>query len=197
MTSHIGEYIRTRRCEKGLTIGQLARHVGYKNVGKGANRLHQLETGGEVHRDLLSKLIEALGLDPAVVAELIEQDRDEALRAWNEWADQPTRPHLVVRLIPGVYMSVEIPDDALEPIKAEAFACDYARSGGRKVCLILTRRLSMWIDEEGKVTGRTEAKPHLPNVRYMTLRGGSQRFLFRGSKEAVRWRIGGPPPRTP
>ena len=61
---------------------------------------------------------------------------------------------------------------------AHAFACAYAREHGRRVCLALSRRLSVWINREGRVEARTEATPDTPNVPYMRLRGGGQRFLF-------------------
>ncbi len=74
MVTKLGAYCRTQRITKGFTLGQLAKEVGYRNIGKGANRLYTLETTGEAHPDLLVKVVQVLELDPGVVKELIDQD---------------------------------------------------------------------------------------------------------------------------
>ena len=143
MTSKLGTYCRAQRITKGLTLGQLAREVGYRNIGKGTNRLHTLETTGEVQPNLLVKVVAILGLDPRVVQELIEEDHQEFLREWNLWADEPIRPHLVCKVISGVYLRRQLPDDALTPAAAEVYASQFARdhaAAHSEICLVLSRR---------------------------------------------------------
>ena len=41
--SHLGDHFRACRVEKGLTTGQLARMAGYRNLTRGANRIHGFE----------------------------------------------------------------------------------------------------------------------------------------------------------
>ena len=50
-----------------------------------------------------------------------------------------------------------------------------------EVCLVLTRRQSVWFDGDGKVRWRSEAQPGVPNSPYMTLQRRRRPFLF-GSK---------------
>lgn len=184
MSSKLGAFVRAQRITKGFTLGQLAREVGYWNIGKGTNRLHKFETTGEVHPDLLVKVGNVLGLDPGVVQELINQDHQEFLQEWNQWADEPIRPHLVCKVIPGVYLRRQLPDDALTPAAAEVYASGFAKdhaSAHWEVCLVLSRRKSVWFDTQGQVKWRSEARPGVPNSPFMTLQGRRVPFLF-GSK---------------
>ena len=109
---------------------------------------------------------------------LIEQDRQEHLRAWEAWVNEPVPIQLIVRYMPAVYGRVPLPQEITTPEQAEAFACGYAQEHRHKVCLALSRRHSVWIDAEGQVYARTEATPDDPNVPFMRLRGSKSRFLM-------------------
>jgi hypothetical protein len=159
-------------------LGQLARLVGYKNISKGANKVCRFEREGVITEELLARLAEALGIDFATVEALIDQDRTEYLQAWTAWVNQPVPMQLVAKIIPAIYAKVLLPETVTTPAQAEAFACAYAREHRRQVCLAVSRRLSIWIDQEGQVYARTEARPDSPNVPFMRLRGSSERFLF-------------------
>ena len=168
--SALGTYCRTQRLAKGLTLGQLAKLLGYTNIGKGARRAHELETTGKAPGDLLVKIMGVLNLDPAIVGQPAAEDHEEFLRQWNEWADVPIRRYLVAKVIPGIYRRVELPGDVLTPDAAEAFATGYARDHGYPVCLVVTRRMSVWFSSDGSVITRTETRPGEVNEPYVTLR---------------------------
>lgn len=87
---------------------------------------------------------------------------------------------MVFRLIPAVYQRVQLPDDALEPEAAEAFAAEVARDRRMKVCLVLSRRVSVWYDTDGREYGRTEATPELPCEPFVMLGGRRVQFDFGG-----------------
>jgi hypothetical protein len=89
---------------------------------------------------------------------------------------------LIVKYIPAVYGTVPLPQEVTTPEAAEAFASWYARQHGRKVCLALSRRHSVWLDAQGQVSARTEATPDDPNVPFMRLKGSRTRFLMRFGK---------------
>jgi transcriptional regulator with XRE-family HTH domain len=178
MPNHLGTYFRERRQQQGLTLGQLARMVGYRNVSKGSNKIVRFEREGAITEELLALLAEALHIDLPTVEELIEQDRKERLRAWEEWANKPEPMQLIVKYIPAVYGTVPLPPAAKTPEEAEAFACGYAKQHGRRVCLAVSRRLSIWINKEGQVEARTEAKPDSPNMPFMKLKGSPRKFLM-------------------
>jgi hypothetical protein len=178
MPSHLGTHFQAQRLDRGLTLGQLARMVGYRSVSKGANRIARLERDGVVNELLLGHLAEALGIDRATVESLIQQDRQEYLRAWEEWVNAPVPMRLIVKYLPAVYGTTELPEGVTTPEEAERFACEYARRHRRPVCLAVSRRLSIWINQRGKVEVRTEAVPDKPNVPFMRLRGRNQPFLW-------------------
>ena len=172
--SHLGNFFRDRRIEKGLSFGQLARLIGYKNVSGGSNRIQAIERGGKVRPDLLGKLAEAL----EVGTDEIRREAFKDYEDWLAWASEPVRPHVVVRLLAAVYQRVELPDDALAPEAAEAFAADVARERNLRVCLVLSRRVSVRFDAGGRESGRSEATPELPCEPYVTIGGKRVQFHF-------------------
>ena len=174
--SHVSSLFRRRRVDRGLTTGQLARLLGYSNVNKGSNRITRFEGGGKVAPDLMVRLASALEVTPDEIRLAIGED----YRDWLAWANQPIRPYLVLRYLACVYQRIELPDDALEPDAAEQFASDLARERKFKVCLVLTRRLSLWYDATGREYARTEATPEMPCEPYAVIGGKRVQFDFGG-----------------
>jgi hypothetical protein len=66
--SHLGTYLRTRRVERGLSLGQLAKLVGYRNISKGAKRLTRLESEGVASDDLLARVVDAVGVSGRTIS---------------------------------------------------------------------------------------------------------------------------------
>jgi transcriptional regulator with XRE-family HTH domain len=178
MQNNLGRYFHAQRIDRGLTIGQLARMVGYRNVSKGANRIACLERGGSVDEGLLVNLADALGIDLPTVKELIEQDRQEYLRDWEKWVNEPVPMQLIVRYMAAFYGNKALPEDVKTPEDAEKYARDYAKNHGLRVCLAVSRRLSIWISKEGEVEARTEATPDDSNVPFMRVKGDKRTFLM-------------------
>jgi transcriptional regulator with XRE-family HTH domain len=172
--SHLGNFFRDRRIEKGLAFGQLARLLGYTNLSGGCNRIQAFERGGKVRPDLLGKLAEVLEVSP----DQIRQHAAEDYKDWLAWASEPVRPHVVVRLLAAVYQRVELPDDALGPEAAEAVAAVVARERKLKVCLVLSRRVSIWFDTGGRESGRSEATPEMPCEPFLMVGGKRVQFDF-------------------
>jgi hypothetical protein len=177
MATHLGDYFRDQREKLGLSLGQLGRQVGYRNVSKGANKLVRFEREGIIQEQVLVRLAEVLGIESSRVQSLIEQDRQEYLHAWETWVNQPVPMKLIVKYMPAVYGTVPMPEEITTPEQAEAFACDYARERRRSVCLAVSRRLSVWIDKGGNVEARTEATPGCPNTPVIRLKGSGRMFL--------------------
>jgi transcriptional regulator with XRE-family HTH domain len=176
MMSHLGDFFRARRVEQGLSLGQLARILGYRNVTRGSNRIKTFEAGGKVAPELLAKLASALAIGDDEVRRLAAED----YREWLRWADEPVRPYLVIRHLACVYERVALPDDALDPATAEAFAARLARERKRRVCLVLSRRLSVGFDVTGRMGSRLEATPDVPCAPYAVIGGRRCQFDFRG-----------------
>ena len=171
MTSHLGTYICRQRERQGLSRGDVARAMGRKNVSKACRRLLDLETGQGCPQDFWNALRAVLDIDEAEVASAVQLDRE----AYERWLDEPVPMQLIIKWIPCVYGKVELPPEALEdPVRAEAFACQTARKWERKVCLVISRREQVRVNERGQVTGRSGEDTSVP---YMQV--GGKRFLFR------------------
>jgi hypothetical protein len=187
MATYLGTHFREQRERLGLSLGQLARFVGYRNASKGANKLVRLEREGIVEELLLVGLAGVLGLEPSRIQSLIEQDRQEYLHAWEAWVNQPVPMQLIVKYMPAVYGTVPMPDEVTTPEQAEAFAREYAQRHGRSVCLAVSRLLSVWIDKGGNVEARTEATPGCPNTPFMRLKGSGRMFLAGFGEVGEKW----------
>jgi transcriptional regulator with XRE-family HTH domain len=170
--SHLGTFFRSRRVERGLTTGQLARLLGYRNLTRGCNRIQKFEAGGKVSPDMLARLSSALEVTPDEIRRSLSED----YREWLAWSNEPMRPYAVIRHLACVYQRIELPDDARDPEAAEAFAARLARERIRMVCLVLNRRLSIGFDATGNESQRLEATPEMPCEPYVEI--GGRRYLF-------------------
>jgi hypothetical protein len=107
MTTHLAAFFKKRRLGNRLSFGRLARLAGYRNISKSARHIQVFEQTGDVHSDLLAKLLAVLDVEEETVKRLREED----YREWNVRANQPVRPCLAVRLMAAVYATVPLPDD--------------------------------------------------------------------------------------
>ena len=179
MTTLLAKHFHDLRVERGLNLAQLATLAGYANALKGTNRIVTFERAGEVHPDLLRKLSAILDVDEETIRRLAAEDERVFLENWNRWADEPVEPYAVVRMVACVYQHTSLPPEVTSTEAAEAFAADLARRWQRKVCLVVSRRYSIWLDEAGEVYARTEATPGQPNTPYVRLGRSRQAFLIR------------------
>src|SRR5690606_3435986 len=123
MLSHVADHFRRVRLSREVSLGLLARQVGYKNVSKGCRRIATFEQTGQVTDDLLMKLADALGVDAPTVKELKGQDHQE----WDRWASEPIKPFLVIRMFSAAYCRKHLPDNITNLGQAEAWAAEIAR----------------------------------------------------------------------
>lgn len=179
MSNRLGKHFKSVRLDHGFSLGELARLAGYRNACKGSNRISRFEQDGTIKENLLMKLAEALSIEWLTVEELIEQDRRQFLKEWNEWANEPIKPHVVVRLLAAVYWRHELSEGISSVEEAEDAGSAVARKWKRRCCLTLSRRISVWFDEQGFVESRTEAAPGLPNEPFMKLGRRNKTFLLK------------------
>ncbi len=164
-----GRHIRQVRTQRGIRLSELAHIVGYRNVNRGVQRLHLFESEGTITDELLQKVVQALSVSDEDLKRLIEQDRQDLHRQFEDWCSKSELPHLIIRLIPGVYQRRWVPDSV--PVdQVEQYAATTAADEEKRVCLVLNRRESLWFDEEGRFRFRQTATPdasaHFP---YMTV----------------------------
>ncbi len=177
--THLSEHFKQCRLQEGLSVSDLARLCGYRNLSKGCNKIGRFEAEGEIERGLFNKMAAILEVDQPTVVRLAELDRVEFIRQWNEWADERIEPHLGIRAIPGVMICKDIPAELTTQEQMEAFAADIAERFHKKVWLVLSRRVSIYFNESAAKRSVQHATPGEPvNSPYMRLAGSKKRFLF-------------------
>jgi hypothetical protein len=175
MNKHLRNYVRRQRELKGIRLGPLAETLGYKNRGKnrGCRLILEFEREGIVTEEFLMKLIHALQLDEDEINEAMEKDRVE----WEEWANEPVPMQMILTPLLAVNILRALPPEITTSEEAENYARDHAKKKGCRVCLVLSRRESLWIGDDGEVKCRSHAKRGVPNIPYATV-GGRRKFLF-------------------
>jgi transcriptional regulator with XRE-family HTH domain len=175
MESKLAAHFRKTRLEKGLKLSQLARLAGYSNISKGSNRINSFERSGIVHTELCTKLADVLGIDRQTVDSLIDEDRRQFFEEWNAWANEPIHPYLVVRAMAAIYCPHNLPEEIHSVEEAEAYGILVARKWNKRCCLVLSRRISVWIAADGSIENVTEAVPGEPNTPFTKI--GGKTFL--------------------
>ncbi len=168
--SNLGRLVRNRRKAAGLSRPELARRLGYQNTNRGLRRIDRLEAHGQASGPLWARVREALDLDEEEAAREAERDKDEYEAEWTTWANYPVPISLSVKWFAGFHAGYPLPPEvADDPAMAEGFAREVAKERGLPVCLTVSRRLSVWIDDKGEVFHRQQAEPGVPNGPYMRL----------------------------
>lgn len=162
MTNQLGRYIEAERCRRGVSRGELARQLGAstpRQISRLANGIVRLEREGGATQGLCDDIVHVLGLDAAEVRRLAAEDDRERAERFQRWLDEPVRPVIYVRWIPGVVGRVRVPVEYAELPRAvlEAYAADFARQKHKQVCLQVSNRFATWFDENGRVYSRTDA----------------------------------------
>src|SRR4051812_7321926 len=103
MSTHLARHFQQARLDRCLSLGQVARLAGYKNVSGGCNRLCHFERTGSINRQLLRQLAAILEIDEATIKEMADRDQGEFLDAWARWVNEPIQPYLVLKIMPAVY----------------------------------------------------------------------------------------------
>jgi transcriptional regulator with XRE-family HTH domain len=154
MSRRVGEYFRQRRLEKGWTIVQLAEAVGLTSSNKHARRIGAFEESGRTSPDLLARLMAVLGIDRATLRRLAYED----YREWLSNANTPVAPYVVRRMLWGGG-PLNVPEYVQSVQGAEHYAALLARYFGMDTCLVLSRRIKVWITKEGEIQEIVETAP--------------------------------------
>lgn len=145
--THLANLLWESRFKKRITCNVIARGIGYVNTNKGVRKYLRWERGEEYpEEEQLNQLIQVMKLDPIEVEKAVTQD----LRDYERWLDEPVPMTLVVRMMAGFYVDVKVPE-TLSPEEAEEWAREYARRANLRVCLVKSRRESVYIDKNAEV----------------------------------------------
>ncbi len=167
MATQLSRYFEQQRVARGLKPGQLAQLLGFSNLSKNGSRIRVFEQTGAISKELFEKLVDYFAVDSQTIEELVEQDRREFFSQWLAWANEPVQPYLVVRLVAAIYSRRELSPDVKTIEEAEGWAASIARESKLKCCLVWNRRLSIWFNESGEISVRSEAVPGEPNTPWM------------------------------
>lgn len=118
-----------------------------------------------------------MSIDLPTLEELLEEERQERLRRWERWVRQPAPMQIIFRIKLTVFLSKLLPPEITTQEEAEAYACEYARQNGVRLCLVLSRRQSIWINADGLVEARFESTPDCPDLPLLRLVGNVSTFL--------------------
>lgn len=172
MNKHLSKLIGHYRQTRNLNFGELAKLCNL-NPKKWANKICNFEREGYFDADdMVHKLIKVLEIDPQEVREAVQKDYE----VWESWVNELVKMELVVKLIPGIYKSVKIPEEINTEDLALEFASSVAKEWKREVCLALNRKESVWFRESGTLWFRSTAQPGIPNVPYTSIGGKGFHF---------------------
>jgi len=190
VSTNLSRYFQQKRLDRGLKPGQLACLAGCVNVQKNGSRIRTFELSGNIAQKLFEKIAAVLEIDPATIERFVEQDRREFFQAWLEWVNEPIKPYIVIRLMAAIYSSRAVPPEITTMEEAEKWASTVAREIKKRCCLVWSRRISCWFNEDGTLTMKTEAVPGEPNTPWIKIGGRGPAFLFGddlGSVSMVEW----------
>ena len=168
--SRLSKLVGRYRKKQNLNFEELAELSGL-NPKKWGHRIVDFEREGRGDDELVSKVIQALGIPMEEVQTAVEKDLED----WNKWADEPIPMQMIVRLIGPFCMVHQIPEEIDTREESIAYAQNYAITKHLRVCLVLSRRESAWISADGH-TFISQSQPGGINLPYGSF-GGTKKFL--------------------
>ena len=174
MNKHLRNLIHKHRASMGLNFGQLAELSGFRNRSKWAIRICNFEREGVGDDEMVRKVIQALEIDHQEVQNAIQKD----YAIWEKWANEPVPMQMLIRITGVIILIHNMPPEITSREEAIEYAQNYAKENGLRVCLVLSRRESVWIAADGH-SFISQTTPGQPNVPYASVCG--KKFLFNGS----------------
>ncbi len=157
----------------GWSHRELARRAGCRNLVSQSRLIHQFEMGSAVDYRLLLKIGRVLGFTQQRIDELIAEDEARYIAEWNDWADQPENPYIVVRCFSACYVRSELPEDCHGSLaQAEAYISGFAKRINKRCCLVWSRRLSVFYAADGTMARRAVATPDNDPRPQLRIAGG-------------------------
>jgi hypothetical protein len=157
------------RARLGLSITDIARKIYHpEKFGTHANRAHLFFRTGKGSRELVLAIAGVLGISFEEMVELSRKDQQDNLARWNRVMDEPIRPFLKFFARWLETKPIYLPDH----LKTEAELIDAAMQVEGdprfKRRLVVSNRVTLWLDKEGKIDRREEARPNLPLKPFIT-----------------------------
>ena len=151
---HLAEYFKQKRLEMGLSVADVVKMLGYKNISKGMRRINAFEEAGFIHAVLLAKLAKVLGIDDRTVNLIVFKD----YKSWLVLMNMPIVPRLFRRALYGGGV-VEVPRRFQSAETSERYASHFAMRCGTDVCLMMCPRVKLWFGSDGSLLEIIEEVP--------------------------------------
>jgi len=170
MFKRLGRFVREERSKHGLNYAEVSKKMGYKNTNKGMRRVIDLEREGVVHSEVLEKIADALNLDRDYINALINKDRQEQEEEFEKWLSEPIQPYYILRIIPTIYQSYDIPTNFPTEEQIINYVAGIAKEKQKQALLCLSRRDNVSINEKGEVTGKFKTTMDSVNYPYTRIK---------------------------
>jgi hypothetical protein len=161
----------------GLNFGQLAELSGYRNRSKWSIKICNFEREGVGTDEMVGRMIQALKIDYQEVREAIQKD----YAIWEKWADEPVQMQMLIRITGVIVLIHDMPPEIITREVAIEYAQEYAKKNCVRVCLVLSRRESVWIAADGHMH-ISQTKPGVPNIPYASV--GGKKFHLNSSQNS-------------
>ena len=100
---------------------------------------------------------------------MIEKDNEQQRRKFEEWVNEPIDMYYTIRMMPTIYLTYDLPTN----IKTEDEALEYCCAQAKEIKLIWLsplRKVTIFINKVGEVTGRKEATIDEIDLPYMRIK---------------------------
>ena len=203
-SSHLSRHLQSLRLQRGLKPGQLAVHVGARNVSKVGSLIRAFELGEPLSDYWLQRMLAVLQPSQADLRRCLQLDQAEAAAqleckriSWEAWADEPIDPFLTIRYVPAVYGVREVPrafctpresvkDNGWARARAENWAADELKRLRAKGFLNWSRRERTWYDVCGLNPQRMAVTfDNRQAGACMQVSGSQQKFLLSNSGDLI------------
>lgn len=144
--SYLGELLKNSRVTQGLSVVEVARLTGMKNLNKQIRVLKSLEEGRELFPKavLVDRFTQVLQIAPTDVLQAISLD----YAAYEAWCEKPVQPYLVIRAVPGFYLHQSLPKGCTIEEGREA-AWKIVREKGFRVALVYKHGRAIYFQPDG------------------------------------------------
>ena len=177
MNENLRQLIHHYRVSRELNFRELAELCGYKNSKKWATKICNFEREGLGDHDMIRRLIEALQIPLDEVKKANQKDLDK----YQSWLDGPLPMELLIKPLPGIYISISIPDYVNSDEKAVDLAISKSKEFNFEACLILSRRECIWFNRDGSLKFE-ESNEYGVIQPYMS--AGNKQFIFKLGESA-------------
>lgn len=150
----LADLLRERRQARDLRVVEVIEKAGCSTLEEGCDYLRAIERG-EVRipePTALERFAQALELDEEAVRVALEEEL--------EILHGPSRPQIIVRLMPAFYTGLEYPE-GLSDEEVVEFAAAFSKKRRKRVCVVLSPVRSVYVEPDG----RRETKSGAPSMR--------------------------------